>query len=198
MDFDSPYFFSAGVVCLDFCNTFDHCHTPPDYDLIADRETLLKWGKQAGILPPKRKFKSVPAARSFKKTVSTRNLIFDLFSPFTRSAVPKAKVVDALSLRLQAIHPKMALVSSPEGYRPVCTAEDPLEQIECAILRSALELLLSNQTDRIRECNGCGWLFFDGTRNKSRRWCTMAICGNRAKAKRHYARTHPAGGITRP
>ncbi|MGB7537109.1 MAG: CGNR zinc finger domain-containing protein [Anaerolineales bacterium] len=198
MDFESPYCFSAGFACLDFCNTFDHRHTAPEYDFLADRETLVRWGRRAGILSSKHLYKPIPDARSFKKSVQTRNLIFDLFAPFTRSSAPKPAVVNAFFSRLQAIMPEMALVASPDGYRPVCKSKDPLEQIECAILQSALELLLSNQTDRIRECDGCGWLFFDGTRNRSRRWCTMAVCGNRAKAKRHYTRTRNAGGTTRP
>ena len=44
---------------------------------------------------------------------------------------------------------------------------------------------------RVRMCeapDGCGWLFYDETRNGTRRWCSMKDCGNRAKARRHYAR----------
>jgi len=36
---------------------------------------------------------------------------------------------------------------------------------------------------------GCGWLFFDTSKNRSRRWCAMEDCGNRAKARRHYRRS---------
>jgi predicted RNA-binding Zn ribbon-like protein len=36
---------------------------------------------------------------------------------------------------------------------------------------------------------GCGWLFFDASKNRSRRWCAMEDCGNRAKARRHYRRS---------
>ena len=59
------------------------------------------------------------------------------------------------------------------------------------IVRSAAELLVSDQLDRVRECDGarCTWLFLDQSRNRSRRWCSMETCGNRAKARRHYRRT---------
>ncbi|MFC9257385.1 CGNR zinc finger domain-containing protein [Amycolatopsis thailandensis] len=52
----------------------------------------------------------------------------------------------------------------------------------------AEELLRSGDLDRIRECEGpgCGWIFTDQTRNRSRRWCSSSDCGNRARAKRHY------------
>jgi predicted RNA-binding Zn ribbon-like protein len=45
---------------------------------------------------------------------------------------------------------------------------------------------------RICSSDGCDWLFFDQTRNRSRRWCEMKGCGNRAKARRHYHRTKTA------
>ena len=54
----------------------------------------------------------------------------------------------------------------------------------------ASDLLTSTDLDRVRECSGdtCSWLFLDRSRNRSRRWCDMADCGNRAKARRHYSR----------
>ncbi|MEU1461547.1 CGNR zinc finger domain-containing protein [Streptomyces sp. NPDC005727] len=51
--------------------------------------------------------------------------------------------------------------------------------------------LLDRAPDRIRRCahEACVLHFFDTSRNGTRRWCSMASCGNRAKASRHYART---------
>ncbi|CAL9459922.1 hypothetical protein SUDANB176_02620 [Streptomyces sp. enrichment culture] len=51
--------------------------------------------------------------------------------------------------------------------------------------------LLALAPDRIRRCahEACVLHFFDTSRNGTRRWCSMAACGNRAKASRHYART---------
>lgn len=56
--------------------------------------------------------------------------------------------------------------------------------------RSYLELL-TTAPDRIRRCahDACILHFFDTSRNGTRRWCSMAACGNRAKASRHYARS---------
>ncbi len=51
--------------------------------------------------------------------------------------------------------------------------------------------LLETAPDRIRRCDhpNCVLWFLDTTRNGTRRWCSMAGCGNRAKAQRHYERT---------
>lgn len=43
---------------------------------------------------------------------------------------------------------------------------------------------------RLKICPGdhCGWAFYDGSRNRSGRWCSMSVCGGRAKARAHYRR----------
>lgn len=62
------------------------------------------------------------------------------------------------------------------------------------VARSLAELLTSDELPRVRECaaDNCAWLFIDTSKNRSRRWCDMAVCGNRAKARRHYARARGA------
>ncbi|MFG2193465.1 CGNR zinc finger domain-containing protein [Streptomyces sp. NPDC048639] len=55
----------------------------------------------------------------------------------------------------------------------------------------AEELLTGAQVRDVRLCEGpgCGWLFLDRTRSHTRRWCSSGDCGNRDRARRHYART---------
>ncbi|MFD3568205.1 CGNR zinc finger domain-containing protein [Streptomyces sp. NPDC058667] len=83
--------------------------------------------------------------------------------------------------------------------RATLTAEGPGERVEFAdpaqgpgwtAARDYLNLLRT-APDRIRACahEACILHFFDTSRNGTRRWCSMAACGNRAKASRHYART---------
>jgi predicted RNA-binding Zn ribbon-like protein len=61
-----------------------------------------------------------------------------------------------------------------------------------AVAWSALSLLAGTETRRLRICGNCGWLFVDRSRNGSRIWCDMAVCGNRRKAQRHYHRGREA------
>jgi len=58
------------------------------------------------------------------------------------------------------------------------------------VARSAADLLTAGELPAIRQCQGsqCGWLFLDTSRNRTRVWCDMRVCGNRAKARRHHAR----------
>ncbi|MFI0711648.1 CGNR zinc finger domain-containing protein [Streptomyces inhibens] len=84
--------------------------------------------------------------------------------------------------------------------RATLTAEGPGEEIEFGdptwgaawtAARDYLDLLRA-APDRIRSCahEACILHFFDTSRNGTRRWCSMSACGNRAKASRHYAKTH--------
>jgi len=93
------------------------------------------------------------------------------------------------------------LVLDQGRIRATLTAEGPGEIAEFGdprwgpgwlAARNYLELL-TTAPDRIRHCahEACVLRFFDTSRNGTRRWCSMAACGNRAKASRHYARSNP-------
>ena len=73
-------------------------------------------------------------------------------------------------------------------------AGDELDAMLAPVIESAAELLTSVEHARIGECESttCGRLFLDRSRNRSRRWCDMTVCGNRAKARRHYRRSKAA------
>lgn len=65
---------------------------------------------------------------------------------------------------------------------------------ESALATSALSLLAGQEWRKVRICRNCNWLFVDRSRNASRLWCDMSVCGNRQKAKRHYERRKAAAG----
>lgn len=65
-----------------------------------------------------------------------------------------------------------------------------LELIGLRVTAAALALLKSPPAGRIKTCPGenCGWKFVDRSKNRSRRWCDMAVCGNLVKAREYRAR----------
>lgn len=77
------------------------------------------------------------------------------------------------------------LTASARSLRNAPPAPSGLD-LGAAIAVSALSLL--PEVTRIRICRNCRWLFLDRSKNGSRLWCDMAVCGNRQKAKRHYHR----------
>ena len=71
-------------------------------------------------------------------------------------------------------------------------SQNPVDSILWPIAQSAADLLTSPDLAAVRMCEApdCAWLFLDQSRNRSRRWCDMKVCGNRQKARRHYQRMH--------
>jgi predicted RNA-binding Zn ribbon-like protein len=67
---------------------------------------------------------------------------------------------------------------------------DALEDALARLVDPLVESVVSGETGRLRVCanDGCRWVFEDTSRTGRRRWCSMASCGNRAKAARHRAR----------
>ena len=53
--------------------------------------------------------------------------------------------------------------------------------------------MLDGSWSRLKVCPGddCGWAFYDHSRNQAGRWCSMSVCGGRAKARAHYRRRRP-------
>jgi predicted RNA-binding Zn ribbon-like protein len=71
------------------------------------------------------------------------------------------------------------------------SATSPVGLVAAAVATVAIERRL----DRIKICpaDDCRWAFYDTSRNRSRQWCSMEVCGNRAKARSHRERTASAG-----
>jgi predicted RNA-binding Zn ribbon-like protein len=101
--------------------------------------------------------------------------------PEASVALVNAAIIDAPAA--------FALTPRADGIALTIPA-DPHPDLLRPVLRSALRLLSSPDLARLRECDAerCGRLYLDFTKNRSRRWCDMGTCGNRAKARRHQAR----------
>jgi predicted RNA-binding Zn ribbon-like protein len=85
----------------------------------------------------------------------------------------------------RALDGRDGLNATPEA--PFGNSDQPLA-FEAALAVSALSLMHGANLRRLKICPNCSWLFLDRSRNSSRLWCDMTVCGNRAKARHHYRR----------
>ena len=87
---------------------------------------------------------------------------------------------------------KAILIPGEERFAWGWPSDAPhLEQPLWPVARSAIELLTQGDLSRIKVCEnpyGCGWLFYDSSKNGSRRWCSMEGCGSQVKMRRQYAK----------
>ena len=200
MEMDSPRFeFSGGHLCLDFANTVDDRPTDHSLDSIGSYGDLLAWSRQAGIFTEHevRRLLRASRARSEEALVALarakalREANYRFFSALAGHLEPPGADLAILNRELASAFRRACICPAGESYAWGWAAdESALDRMLWDVVRSAAELLASGAWVTVRECarHDCGWLFIDTSRNHSRRWCNMQICGNRTKAARHYRR----------
>lgn len=80
---------------------------------------------------------------------------------------------------------------TPAGPRFAPVANHGVRAGLGVLVAAAGAAMLDGTWRRLKLCPGehCGWAFYDQSRNRSGRWCSMSVCGGRTKARAHYART---------
>jgi predicted RNA-binding Zn ribbon-like protein len=77
-----------------------------------------------------------------------------------------------------------------DGHAELVPARRGLEGAIGRLLAIAYRARVEGTWQRLKACpdESCGWAFYDRSRNRSSTWCSMAVCGNRAKARAFRAR----------
>jgi predicted RNA-binding Zn ribbon-like protein len=176
----------GGHPALDFCNTLAGWDGSRGWDYLASYDHLAVWSGFAGLLSWDR----VASLRRRASHGTTRSA-----AELERAREIRARLYDAM--RHGAGAPSFQRLAADVGdyISDVRLANDAgrigweiryeagLGAPVGAVLWSACQLITSPEVQHVRACpgRGCGWLFLD--RRGRRRWCTMAVCGNRAKAR---------------
>lgn len=206
-----PPFFIADNLGLDFLNTLA---VPVDtkVEWLSSGEDLLAWLKQAKLIPEDvldalRKG-AVPG--ELDAIAAQARALRDWFKPFVYKY--KGRPLPASALRqLEPLNQLLArdeqfgqiVVRDGRGqenagssgltWRPQRRWHSP-ESLLFPLVRSLAELVCTEDFTYVKACEGpaCTLLFIDRTRSRARKWCSMAICGNRAKQAAHRQRAHKA------
>jgi predicted RNA-binding Zn ribbon-like protein len=196
---------SGGHLCLDLANTVDERPAAEPRELLPRYEDLVAWGLQSGAIdgPTARSLRRAAqrrpqtAARALQRARSVREAIFGIFSALAGRRAPPAPAVGRLNAALAAALAGRRLARRAGGFTWDWTGHvaPDLDRVLWPAVVSAAELLTSGGSDRVRECasDRCAWLFLDRSKNRSRRWCDMTVCGNRTKARRYYERARWPG-----
>ncbi|MDQ6731761.1 MAG: CGNR zinc finger domain-containing protein [Actinomycetota bacterium] len=108
------------------------------------------------------------------------------------AAGPDRNAGSAAAARLDAIaaQARVELRFGPDGATVTGARSAGLPGAMGDLLAIVAEAMRDGSWSRMKVCPGehCGWLFYDRSRNRSGRWCSMSACGGRVKARRHYRR----------
>jgi len=154
-------------------------------DWLGDARDLATWLRQAGLAGGGRGASTGLLQRAKVLRAALRRMAEALAGG---RAAP-APVIPAINRELRQARTFQELTKAGNGFE-VLTRSDKNSALLAPIAQSAAELLASGSGLRVRRCGNpaCILHFYDTTRSHTRRWCSMAGCGNRMKVAAHYRR----------
>jgi predicted RNA-binding Zn ribbon-like protein len=189
----------GGRLCLDFINTRGSHFDADAREYVGDYADLVAWlracddgldTRQATRLLAEAREHPRKAADVFAKSRELRALLYRVIAARANGDAPARADLDAFNRETQSALAHRRLAPG-ERWRWSWNDEGALELPLRLVLASCVDLLLDDDPSRLRQCpapDGCGWLFYDTSRNATRRWCSMQMCGNGAKARRFQKR----------
>jgi predicted RNA-binding Zn ribbon-like protein len=195
---------ATSSLCLDFANRLGRPGTSAGGEGFRGYSDLLAWARGAGLLSPARaraldrQARRAPAAAEamVRRARALGEAIDDVLSAVVERRPPRAAGLAVVNRALGAALGRARIVRRGAGLTWEWREDAAdLDQPLGPVARSAAQVLTSGDLARVRRCAApeCQRLFLDTTRNQTRLWCDMATCGNRAKARRFYARRLSGG-----
>jgi predicted RNA-binding Zn ribbon-like protein len=189
----------AGSVALDFANTLDNRGREDQKELLPGYTELLAFALQSGLLSAQLSHKlQARAARepqTAARIVERARIFREAFNRIVTAIANAARVppadLDIVNSEIALAAARTRLQPAEDTFKPLWAGDvDDSYRVLWLIVREAAALLTSGQLDRIRLCEAdtCRWAFLDTSRNRTRRWCDMKICGNREKVRRFQQR----------
>ena len=193
----------GGRPVVDFVNTVSDRSTGAPYDRLRTFADLVAWSLRVGVidaaeaqrLGTEAAERPGDAASALDRARVLREVLYDLFEAKLDGRDPPQEALDALNAAVAEALGSRRLEAGAEGYGWTWNdGPDRLDAMLRPLALSAADLLTSAEIARLKRCaqDSCRWVFLDLSKNRSRRWCTMDDCGNRAKARRHYHRRRAA------
>lgn len=199
-----PAMFIADAPALDFLNSVA---TPIDVEIdwIEDGDGFLGWLEQARLVPPDvlKTLRAQATPGQIDHVAAQARSLREWFRKFVRSR----KGSPLAAKDLQKLEPLNRLLERDEQFSQIGPRHAGANALELQTMRRwrSPELLLlpigealakfvcEEDFSHVKACEGaaCTLMFADHTRGRARRWCSMAICGNRAKQAAHRQRLKP-------
>lgn len=205
----SSFDLDSGSLPLDFANTLDDRAGSIPVEGLPDYAALLAFalateslgaGEHAA-LAVLAAGDPVGASDVHRVALALREAIFRLFAAVAAGEPPAPPDLAVLNAAHARAVSRGGVAPAGDGEHFAWRWDDvhDLARPLWPVAREAVQLLLTADLHRLRECaaDDCRWLFLDTTRNRSRRWCSMQTCGNRAKVHEFRRRARDEGRPSR-
>lgn len=191
----------GGHPALDLANTLSWRHDPHRYrDNLTDDRGLATWCGRVGVIDERTTglLESTltrhghNSSEAVPQVQELRTELLAALDPLLSRSGDRAQP-PAVSPRLRSLIIAAVVASDLKGRpaqwtKSVTTVTDLVPLLTLSVMN----LLQSAELELLKQCEGagCGWVFFDRTRSRTRRYCSAKDCGNRERVRRHYVRTH--------
>ena len=193
----SKFYLVGNNLSVDFVNT-RVCENGAPKELLESFEDLIAWAARANLSDLSQAKALLQdwggrpkAAQVLKIALNFREMLRGMILDAERGAGIKPAVIEAINLIMKEENGYAEVIRTDEGFEKRFRADfsDP-GRLLAPIAEAAADLLCYGNLAYLKKCEGadCVLHFYDTTKNHSRRWCTMAACGNRAKAAAFYQR----------
>ncbi len=149
-------------------------------DLLGDPGGLARWLAEAGLAPGDAAFGEPDRERLIAVREALRALLLA-----NHGGDPPSEAIAALDRAAT-----LTVTFDAAGAARLAPACGGIDSVLTALLGIVARSQAEGTWPRLKACpaDACGWAFYDRSRNHSRTWCTMSVCGNRAKARSYRAR----------
>jgi predicted RNA-binding Zn ribbon-like protein len=163
-------------------------------------DTAIAWLVDAGVAPDGTAIARLARSTAerdilLRRLIATRTALRDVAHAVAHEEAPPRAAIDEVNRALGS-RERIELVAADDGVRLGHShVGDAVDDVLARIAEPIVREIGNGHDDRIRICDNdtCAWLFYDESRAGRRRWCDMATCGNRAKARRHRDRQRELG-----
>lgn len=182
----------GGDPVLDFVNTVHDWTAAKPRDYVPTFSDALRFGEAVGVLTPAeaRRLSALPPGTELRRLRELRTRLERVLRAVQAGRSPTADDLEQLAddaadgaraarLRAEKGHLKRVIDADAAG----------VAALRLRLVDGMIALLTSERLSRVSRCPSCGWFFVDATKNRSRRWCSMAMCGSAVKARNYYWRT---------
>jgi predicted RNA-binding Zn ribbon-like protein len=183
---------------LAFVNTLSSRPTAAPVERLVSYDALVEWAREQHLVTAAAADRLIAEGRRRPQQANAvlgrarefREALNGLANAIDKGRQPSSAVLDRISDYVANAYANGRLVPHEGTLQWVASADDALERILWEIGRAAGRLVVSPRLSRLRPCaaSDCGWWFVDDTKNRSRRWCDMKLCGNREKVRRFRSR----------
>jgi predicted RNA-binding Zn ribbon-like protein len=171
-----------GVV-QSFINTRWDLRSPDHAETFTSAAALAEWLRSRGMLAGAKRLSHDDVKRAIAVREGLRALAF--------ANNDRELDEDALAAMHLASHGVAAEIRiEADGPRFVAESASGLDGALVELFALVARAMIDSSWERLKACPGrhCGWVFYDASKNKSARWCSMQVCGDRAKSRAYYRR----------